>query len=338
MTNESQTSNRTSDGGRAASSRPSRFAWLGRVRGFETVVLLVGLAVIFNFTSDGFLTSQNLQNVAVVQAVTATMTLAVLMPLIIGEFDLSVGYLLGFLVMAEAVVAQHTSNTLLIMAVGPTIGILVGLLNGVLTVYFKISSFIATLGVGILLSGATQGISGGEVIFENIPASLTLLASQGFFGLSTAVWLTILLAAVLFYVLEQTPYGRFWYAIGGSQRVAYLAGIRTDQMRLLAFAAAGFIVGIAANFALAQAGSANPGYGPDLLLPAYAAAFLGVATYRPGYYNVIGAFVAIVLLAVGFNGLSLLGVPFWVQPIFNGSVLLVSVLVARQETRQVRTG
>jgi ribose transport system permease protein len=224
------------------------------------------------------------------------------------------------------------------MAAGPLAGLLVGLINGTLTVYFKISSFIATLGVGILLSGATQGISAGQVIFKNIPNSVTSLASQGFLGLSTAVWLTLLLAAIMYYVLEHTPFGRFLYAIGGSQRVAYLAGVRTNRMRMLAFAASGFIVGIAANFALAQAGSANPGYGPDLLLPAYAAAFLGVATYRPGYYNVVGALVAIILLAIGFNGLSLLGVPFWVQPIFNGSVLLISVLVARQETRQVRTG
>jgi ribose transport system permease protein len=235
-------------------------------------------------------------------------------------------------------VAQHTANPVLIMAAGPVVGLLVGLVNGVLTVYFKISSFIATLGVGILLSGATQGISNGKVIFENIPTSLTSLASKDFLGLSLAVWLTLLLAVILFYVLEHTPQGRFWYAIGGSERVAYLAGVRTNRMRMTAFAAAGLIVGIAANFALAQAGSANPGYGPELLLPAYAAAFLGVATYRPGYYNVLGALVAIILLAIGFNGLSLLGVPFWVQPIFNGSVLIIAVLVARQETRQVRTG
>ncbi|MFE9446471.1 ABC transporter permease [Streptomyces sp. NPDC006602] len=311
---------------------------LSWVSGYETLVLLALLMVVFTLSSDRFLTADNLQNVALVQAVTATMTLAVLMPLIIGEFDLSVGYLIGFLVMLEAVVAQHTSNPVLIIAAGPVVGLLVGLVNGVLTVYFKISSFIATLGVGILLSGGTQGISNGKVIFENIPSSVTTLASEDFLGLSLAVWLTLLLAVILFYVLEHTPHGRFWYAIGGSERVAYLAGVRTNRMRMTAFAAAGLIVGVAANFALAQAGSANPGYGPELLLPAYAAAFLGVATYRPGYYNVLGALVAIILLAIGFNGLSLLGVPFWVQPIFNGSVLIIAVLVARQETRQVRTG
>ncbi|MFL6115261.1 MAG: ABC transporter permease, partial [Catenulispora sp.] len=226
---------------------PSRL--LSWVSGYETVVLLVLLVVAFTLATDRFLTTDNLQNVALVQAVTATMTLAVLMPLIIGEFDLSVGYLIGFLVMLEAVVAQHIVSPVLVMATGPVVGLLVGLVNGVLTVYFKISSFIATLGVGILLSGATQGISNGKVIFENIPSALTSLASDDFLGLSLAVWLTLLLALILFYILEHTPYGRFWYAIGGSERVAYLAGVRTNRMRMTSFAAAGLIVGIAANFA-----------------------------------------------------------------------------------------
>ena len=72
----------------------------------------------------------------------------------------------------------------------------------------------------------------------------------------------------------------------------------------------GILVGVAGIFALGQSGAANPGFGPALLLPAYAAAFLGVTTYRSGFYNVVGSVVAILLLAVGFNGLSLLGVPF----------------------------
>lgn len=308
-----------------------------RLRGYETLVLLALLLVAFSLASPRFLNTQNLQNVALVEAVAATMAMAVLMPLVIGEFDLSVGYLLGFLVMLEAVAAQHVPAGLVIVA-GPVVGLLVGLTNGFLTVYLKFSSFIATLGVGIILSGATQGVSNGQVIFENIPSAVTSLARRGVLGLSTAVWLTLLIGVVLFYLLEHTPLGRYLYAIGGSQRVAYLAGVRTNRMRMIAFAVAGFIVGIAANFALAQAGSANPGYGPELLLPAYAAAFLGVATFRPGYYNVVGTFVAIVVLAIGFNGLSLLGVPFWVQPIFNGGVLLIAVLVASQEVRQVRSG
>jgi ribose transport system permease protein len=137
-------------------------------------------------------------------------------------------------------------------------------------------------------------------------------------------------------VLEQTPFGRKLYAVGGSERVAFLAGIRTGLLKIAAFALAGLLIGIGAIFALGQNGAANAGFGPELLLPAYAAAFLGVTTYRPGYYNIPGAVIAILLMAVGFNGLNLLGAPFWVQPIFNGTVLVVAVICARAESHRTK--
>jgi ribose transport system permease protein len=215
-------------------------------------------------------------------------------------------------------------------------GALVGLLNGVLTVYFGISSFIATLGTGILLSGLTMGLSGGQVLFEGIPQTILSIGQGHFLGLGVTVWLTAVIALILLYVLEQTPFGRKLYAIGGSERVAFLAGIRTGLLKIVAFTLAGVLIGVGAIFALGQNGAANAGFGPELLLPAYAAAFLGVTTYRPGYYNIPGAVIAIVLMAVGFNGLNLLGAPFWVQPIFNGSVLIIAVITARAESRHVK--
>jgi ribose transport system permease protein len=176
------------------------------------------------------------------------------------------------------------------------------------------------------------------VLFSNIPTALTDLGKGQFLGVGTTVWLALVLAVALLYVLEHTPFGRRLYAVGGSERVAFLAGVRTGRVKIAAFAGAGLLVAIGAIFALGQSGAANPGFGADLLLPAYAAAFLGVTTYRPGYYNVPGAIVAIVLLAVGFNGLNLLGAPFWVQPIFNGAVLLLAVITARAESRHVKVG
>jgi ribose transport system permease protein len=98
------------------------------------------------------------------------------------------------------------------------------------------------------------------------------------------------------------------------------------------------LVALAAIFQLGSSADADPTFGTQLLLPAYATVFLGVTTHRPGYYNVVGTVVAIMLLAVGFNGLSLLGVPFWAEPLFDGVVLLVAVLTARAEARQVKVG
>jgi ribose transport system permease protein len=206
----------------------------------------------------------------------------------------------------------------------------------VLTVRFQISSFIATLGTGILLSGFTLGLSGGQVIFSGIPPLITQIGQESFLGLGITVWLTAIVALALLYLTEHTPFGRKLYAIGGSERVAFLAGIRVGLLKIVAFAIAGLLVAIGTVFNLGQSGAANPGFGPELLLPAYAAAFLGVTTYRPGYYNIPGAMAAILLLAVGFNGLNLLGAPFWVQPIFNGTVLIVAVITARVEARHIK--
>lgn len=307
-------------------------------RNFGSVLLLVALIVTFSLTADSFMTLRNVQNVLIQQAIIAMLTFGVMFPLIVAEFDLSVGYMIGFVAVLGAYLSGHGYGAAVVIPVMVIAGALIGLINGLLTVRVGISSFIATLGVGIMLQGGSQGVSGGKVLFSNIPPAVTKIGN-GYAGvLAIAVWIALALAVVLFYILERTPIGRSWYAVGGSERVAFLAGLHTNRLKIAAFTLSGLFVGIGAVIALGQSGGANPGYGPDLMLPAYAAAFLGVTTYRAGRYNVVGSVVGILLLAVGFNGLSLLGVPFWVQPIFNGGVLLLAVIIARAEARKVKVG
>jgi ribose/xylose/arabinose/galactoside ABC-type transport system permease subunit len=307
-------------------------------RSWASVILLLAMIVFFSLATDSFLTLRNVQNLLIQQAIGAMMTFAVMFPLIINEFDLSVGNMIGFIVVLGAFLSGQGQPAGTVIPTMLVVAVLIGFLNGLLTVRAGISSFIATLGVGIVLSGMSQGLSGGKVLFQGIPEFVTGIGN-GYFGpLAVADWIAIVVAVALFYVLEGTPVGRSFYAVGGSERVAFLAGLRTNRLRIAAFTLAGLFVGIGAVIALGQSGGANPGYGPDLLLPAYAAAFLGVTTYHAGRYNVVGSVVGLLLLAVGFNGLSLLGVPFWVQPIFNGGVLLLAVMLARSEARKVKVG
>jgi len=303
---------------------------------YATLLLLVLLGIGFSVATNRFLTLDNLTNLLVVQAVIACVAFAAIIPLIAGEFDLSLGNMIGFITMLGAVLGDAGHDAAVVIPTMLAAGVIIGFLNGFLTVYFEISSFIATLGTGILLSGFTFALSGGQVIYSGVPPFVTYVGQEHFLGLGITVWLTVVLALILLYVTEHTPFGRKLYAIGGSERVAFLAGIRTGRMKIIAFTAAGLMISIGAIFNLGQSGAANPGFGPDLLLPAYAAAFLGVTTYRPGYYNVPGSIIAILLLAVGFNGLNLLGAPFWVQPIFNGAVLILAVITARAEARHIK--
>jgi ribose transport system permease protein len=303
---------------------------------YATVLLLILFIAAFSVASPQFLTAANWQNLLVVQAVVSCATFAAILPLVVGEFDLSLGNMIGFLTMLGAFMGGQGYDAASIIPVMLIGGALVGLINGALTVYFKISSFIVTLGVGIVLSGFTMGLSGGQVLFDGIPQVMLSIGQGHILGLGTTVWLTGIIAVILLYLLEQTPFGRKLYAVGGSERVAFLAGIRTGLLKVAAFAIAGLLIGIGAIFALGQNGAANAGFGPELLLPAYAAVFLGVTTYRPGHYNIPGSLIAILLMAVGFNGLNLLGAPFWVQPIFNGTVLVVAVISARAESQRTK--
>jgi ribose transport system permease protein len=317
-------------------SNPFRQGLIGTIFSrYATVVILVALMIAFSFLNPHFLTLLNLRNLLVVQVTACCLAFAAILTLIVGEFDLSLGYMIGFLMMAGALLGGFGFGAIVVIPTMIVGGALIGMLNGWLRVKFQISSFIATLGVGIALSGATQGLSGGNVQFSGIPPLVTAIGQDTLFGIGMSIWLTLIIAAFLVYILEHTPFGRQLYAIGGSERVAFLAGVRLNLYKVVAFAGAGFLVGIASIFELGQAGGANPLFGPELLLPAYAAAFLGVTTYRPGYFNVPGALIAIVLLAVGFNGLNLLGAPYWLQPIFNGAVLVIAVIVAKAEGRQI---
>jgi ribose transport system permease protein len=303
---------------------------------YASVALLLALILVFSVLSPQFLTDRNWQNLLVVQSVVTCMCLAATMPLIVGEFDLSLGSMIGFLAMFGAYLAGDGFGAEIVIPDMLIAGVLVGLLYGLLTVKLHISSLIATLGTGIVLSGVTLGISNGQVLFSGIPKLLTAIGQGRLLGLGVSVWLTLALALTMFLVLEHTPFRRRLYAIGGSERVAFLAGVPTGRMKIIAFAVAGLLVGVGAIFALGQTGAGNPSFGPELLLPAYAAAFLSVTTYRPGYYNVPGIVVAIILLAIGFNGMNLLGAPFWAQPIFNGAVLLLAVVTARAEGRHTK--
>lgn len=312
--------------------------WLHLTRTFGTIGLLLVLGIVFTFTTSTFLTGANIKSVLIVQTIVAAMTLGVLFPLIVGEFDLSIGYSVGFLSMFIAWLAQNGMALFPLIITVAVMALFIGFVNGVLVEYFQISSFIATLATGTILEGVTFGLSGGQVLAKGIPSFFLTLGSSYAGPLGISVWVIIGLAVIVFYVLEHTPFGRSLYAIGGNERVAFLAGIRTRRAKITCFMLGSLFVAVAATFAVGQNGSASPTYGPDLLLPTYAAAFLAVTTFRPGYYNVIGSIVGILLLAFGFNGLTLWNTPSWVQPIFNGGVLIVAVLTAHSEARRLRVG
>lgn len=313
----------------ARSARPASRAASTLLGDYAVVIFLLLLIVGFSIAlPDLFPTSRNAEAMLSDQAVPGMLALAVLLPLSVGEFDLSVGAVLGFV---SIFMAWSTSNGMafeLALVLGLLIGLVVGAVNAFLVVKVRVSAFIATLGVGTVLSGGNLLLTNGAVLFEGVDPGLLDFSRTELLGLPLVFWYFLAGAFVLWYLLEHTPYGRYLQATGLGRGAARLAGVRTDRYMVSAFLLAGLIAAFAGIMQTGRVGSAPPNIGPEFLLPAYAAAFLGAATIKRGRFNVWGTVTGVFVLAVGVSGLGLLGAPFWVSPVFNGVALLVAVSFA----------
>jgi len=297
---------------------------------FGALFVLVGLIVFFSLLLPAtFPTYENLTTILTTQDVLAILAIGLLVPLAAGEFDLSIGFVLGFTGMEVAVLTGvlHWHPVPAIVLTLAT-AVFIGLINGLLVVRVGINAFIATLGVGTVLSGLTIWMSNGTVVYQGIPDLLLAIGRTQLLLLPLPVFYMIIVIIVFSYIMGHTPFGRYIYAVGGGREVARLAGINTDLLTILAFTLSGFMAGIAGVLETATVGAAHPDVGPQFLLPAFAAAFLGATTIQPGRFNVLGTVVALFLLAVGIAGFQQLGAPFWVSPVFNGTALLIAVGLA----------
>lgn len=290
------------------------------------LVLIAGFSIAL---PNLFLTGSNAKAILSGNAVPGILALAVLLPLSAGEFDLSVGATLGFSSVLVAWATIHGVPFGLACLISIVAGAVIGAINAFLVVKIRVSAFIATLGIGTVLAGGNLLITGGSVLFQGISPSLkTMSQTKILFGLPAMVFYFFAAALILWYALEQTPLGRYLQATGLGRGAARLSGVRTGRYLALSFIAAGVIAAFAGIVQTGRTGSAGPTIGPEFLLPAYAAAFLGATTIRRGRFNVWGTVTGVFVLAVGVAGLGLLGAPFWVGNVFNGCALIIAVSFA----------
>lgn len=296
------------------------------------------VVVVFWILEPGsFMTTGNWSAVLGTNTALVVVMAGALVPLIVGEFDLSVGAVAGFSAMLMAVLNTTDSvpivwAALIALAAATT----VGLINAVFTVLFDNNSFIVTLGVSTAITGVVLLISGSETISGTSTQLGNWIFGKTLLSIPLEFYYGLVLVLIAWYVLEMTPLGQRVAFVGQSRRVANLSGIRVNRIRMGAFITAGFVGGLAGIVLVGTAGSADPSSGPDLMLPALAAGFLGSTTVRPGRLNMIGALIAVYFLAVGVAGLELLGVQNWVQNVFYGAALVLAVSVTKLVKRRTR--
>src|SRR5918999_1758820 len=240
-----------------------------------------------------FLTLDNARAILDDTSVLAVLAVGVTAVLVIGEFDLSVGFVAG-------------------------------LANGVAVAYVRIPSFVATLAIGSIAAAVELAITKTS-IFEDIPPSYLDIALT---RVATIPLRAIIAAAVVllfFVILRATVFGRHASSIGDNPAAAVLAGVSVARVRVAAFVLAGLTAGLAAVLVTSSAGSYYPNPGTGFLLPAYAAAFLGLSLGSGLRFNVLGRYLGVLLLGTVTTGLTMMDQPSWVAALVQGVVLIVAV-------------
>lgn len=274
-----------------------------------------------------FLTWDNARAILEQSAPLAILALGVTVVLVLGEFDLSVGATVG-VGGATAVVAMSELGAPMPTAVflGLLAGATVGLINGVSVAYFGIPSFIATLAVGTLAGGFELAIA-GTTIFDGIASSYEQIAQGNLFGeIPLPIVIGGAIAAGLAFALRETVFGRNATAIGDNPAAASLAGVPVLGIRIAGFVIAGVAAAVTGVLLSANAASFYPDPGTGLLLPAYAAAFLGLSLGGGWRFNVAGTLLGVTFLGTITTGLVMLDQPAWIASMIQGAVLLASVV------------
>jgi ribose transport system permease protein len=298
------------------------------------LILLILLLIVFSLLKpDTFPTYFNIRSILNNKSVQALLALAVFIPMTANHFDLSAGFNLGISqVLAIGLQGQGLPWQMAVLAV-LLMGALVGLINGILVTRIKIDSFIATLGTGTVLYGLNAWYTGGQQVLADLPPPF--LAISGSLGpIPAPAVYTLVVSLVLWIVFEYLPLGRYLYVLGASPRTAELNGISARRYVTLGFVAAGTLASFAGIVLQSQLQIGQSSVGQEFLLPAFTAALLGATSVRPGRVNVWGTVLAVSVLAVTVAGLNQLGAPFFVEPLFNGSMLILAVGLAVQASQR----
>lgn len=303
-------------------------------------IVTVLLIAFFSLMKPGsFPTLTNFRVLSTGNSTLFMLALAVTIPMIAGKIDLSFGYAVGLwqvLVLQWQMDGLDWRLAVIFAIVG---GALVGLFNGVLVELAKVDAFIATLATGQVLNAISYWVTGGQQIADTQgkrAADFQHLSTWSAGPVPGVLVVGLVIAALLFVVTEFLPVGRYLYAVGANPRAAELTGISRRKYIIGAFITAGVITSIAAILLSSQQnGVAQSNIGPDYLLPALTAVFLGSTTIRPGRVNILGTVVGVVVAVIGIAGLQqIFPSQFFLQPLFNGVVLVAAITLAAFASRR----
>jgi ribose transport system permease protein len=300
------------------------------------VILVCGIAM--TIASPVFFTWGNIEAILLGLSVEGTVTVGMVILLVSGGLDLSIGSTLAFtgvvcgLLLVGGVPSWISIPLSLLAALG------VGMANGLMIAKLKMNPFIITLGMLITIRGLLLVLAQGRAVL-NLPASFTVIGQGRLFGIQVPIFVVVILVVVGDVLLRNTRFFRQNYYVGGKEQAARLSGIKVDFLKIFNYGLIAVLSGISGLMITARFGSASLTVGTGMELRVITAAIIGGASLNGGEGSVLGAFLGALFMGLLANSLNLLGVDVYWQNLVTGLMLILAVVfdMLNEQRKEHRT-
>lgn len=302
------------------------------------LIAIIILCIVLSCVTDSFLRFANLMNIMRQTSINALVSTGMLLVLLTGGIDLSVGSTVAVSACTMGVLMKNfgVTNSFTLIVAALLVGLLIGLVNGLLFTKLELPHpFVSTLGMQMMLRGVALLITGASPI-TGFPKGVTFLGFSNIGGFPIAFITALCVMAVFGIFLKYTALGRYIYSVGGNKEAARLSGVDVENTLNFVYVASGILAALAAIVLVGRVGTAAPLAGDQYEMDAVAACVIGGASFSGGRGTVVGTLVGALLIAVLRNGLNLLGAQSATQRIVVGAVIIVAVFidVTRTKTEQ----
>ncbi|OQY41732.1 MAG: sugar ABC transporter permease [Fusobacteriia bacterium 4572_74] len=297
---------------------------------FILAILILIMGVVVTIFNPAFLSIKNILNVLQQISVFSIVAAGATLVMISGNFDISVGSMIGLATTTMAMLISRGNNVYLSIIFGLLICLFCGFLNGVIIAKTRTPSFIITLALLSLYHGISLVITRGMT--HSLGGKFSTLGRGLSFGIiPNPIIIALGVYIFLYILLRYTKFGRRIYAIGNNEEAAYLSGVNIDNTKILNFALNGLLVGIASIVLLSRLGAALPSTGTGMELRAIAAVVVGGVSLSGGKGSALGTFLGVVLMGLISNVLNLINISAYYQEIVIGIIIIVAVVISNIE-------
>jgi ribose transport system permease protein len=296
-------------------------------------VVLAIVMLVFTLLTDTFFTIGNLTQALKHLSTTSLVALGLTFVVVVGHSDMSFHFVSCFAGMTMSFFIGRGLPPVPSIIFGLLGGALFGLISGIAVGKFKLPDMIATIAIGSTAWGMAYLFSNGNYIYKNFLTSGIINFSDGkLFGIPYPVLYLFGFYILGYVILQRTKYGRGFYATGGNRVAAAFSGIRVENYIVAAFVICSFMASWTNIMLTAAQGNGNVKGGLVLLMPAWAAVFVGISVFRKP--TVIGTFFGAFFIAMMQNGFTLLNAPFYIMDLIVGVTLIGAILISRLELKQ----